>query len=187
MAARDHSDTRTKIIRDFGNQPDYVLYTDACATGGKMAAVLSRAQNPKSRQVDQTAKGACPRFWIGKFERANLIYGLFELLTLVAYVAQSKIKLRNRTINIYLYNDNSNAALIRGDSDTEIIARLVCHFWRIAQEVNLTVWIGRVASNLNIADVPTRLQTFPYPVRERVEFKNLFKLTIVVDRAFSQL
>ena len=61
------------------------------------------------------------------FHNTNLIYGV-DLLTLVAYVAQNKIKLRNRTINIYLDNDNSNAALIRGDSDTEIIARLVFHF-----------------------------------------------------------
>ena len=105
-------------------------------------------------------------------------------MALVAYVAQNKTKLRNCTIDIYLDNDNSNAALIRGDSDTEIIARLVCHFWRIAQEINLTVWIGRVASKLNISGVPARLQP-PIPSAGKSRVQKPPKLMIEAERAFS--
>ena len=114
-----------------------------------MEAAPSRTQKPKSRQADQLATGKWPMFRQNKFAIANLFYRL-EILKLVALVARNKTKLKKRTIDIYLGSDNSNASPIRGDSDTEIIAMLVCALWRMAQAISLTVWIGGVAPKLNI-------------------------------------
>ena len=118
----------SEIAREWEAVPDCVLYTDSRAIGSKLAAVLFKTANGKLKISDEITKGPRAKFRIERFAQPNLAYEL-ELLAIIGYIAQNKIRFRDRAINIYVYNDNPIAALIKAGSNTEIIARTVCHFW----------------------------------------------------------
>ena len=63
---------------------------------------------------------------------------------------------------VYIDNNNCLAALIRGDSNTDIIAVLVARFWRTVQRRDICVWFSRVKSTLNPPDLPTRAKKLSF-------------------------
>ena len=103
---------------------------------------------------------------------------------MVEYVARGKSNLKNRTINICLDNDNANAALVRGGSDTEIVARSVCIFWKIVQGAKLTVCAGRVASKIHKTDALLGIKLPHTRSNAHQNLEILYKLTIRIERAF---
>ena len=117
--------------------------------------------------------------------RANLIYGL-ELLALLAFIFMNRFALKNKSVNIYIDNNNALCALIRGDSNTAVIADMAACFWRLCQQFGIDVWLGRVGSKLNIADHPAREESsLPFKVVKTNDYKNLPKLSQIVLRAHS--
>ena len=73
----------------------------------------------------------------------------------------------------YLGNNNFLAALVRGDSNTEVIAVLVDRFWKLVQRYDIRVWFSRVRSKLNPAYLPTRKKNLPFSAKRRTSFKSL--------------
>ena len=95
---------------------------------------------------------------------------------------------RGKPINIYPDNKSALAALIKGDSDTNIIASTVATSWRALRRFNIDVLLGRVSSKLNIADHPTRSkEELPYECERLAEFAALFKLFMIVTRAHNNV
>ena len=65
-------------------------------------------------------------------------------------------RLKGRRIIAFVDNDAAKEALIKGTSSSKASARLVTDFWRRAAEMELYIWIERVASIANPADAPSR-------------------------------
>ena len=88
--------------------------------------------------------------------------------------------LRGKRINLYIDNNTAASALIRGDCAHPTLAAMVCVFWEIAEAYSIDIWIGRVKSKLNIADIPTRKGPLPFPSVPQAQFRNLYKLLLEV-------
>ena len=129
------------------------------------------------------ARSNVPKVWVEAFRRTNLIYGL-ELSPLLGFVFMNMALLANRTVNIYIDNNNALAALIRGDSNTVIVADMAAVFWRALVALGIDVRLGRVGSKLNIAGIPTRDKPrLPYQALRKEQFEELFTLLDIVRRA----
>ena len=50
---------------------------------------------------------------------------------------------------------------------------MVANFWKLARWLGMAVWIGRVRSKLNVADLPTRIPPLPFDVERISEFNRL--------------
>ena len=53
---------------------------------------------------------------------------------------------------------------------------MVATFWKLAQRLGMAVWIGRVRSKLNAADLPTRSLPLPFDFKRISEFEQLLAL-----------
>ena len=98
------------------------------------------------------------------------------MLAPLSFIWMKRHQLQNKSVNLYIDNNNVITSLVRGDSSNDLIAAMVACFWRIAEAYNIDIWLGRVNTKLNPADLPTRKAKIPFPVKERVEFRELFKL-----------
>ena len=148
---------KPRITSDIKRFPDFVLYSDAASTMSQIAAILFKGGHSGSPKIELLTKGKTPKFWIRLFHRANLIYGL-DLLALLGFIFANRHRLKGSSINAYLDNNNALCALIRGDSNTAVIADMVAVFWLVLQKYGIDIWLGRVCSKLNIADHPTRTE-----------------------------
>ena len=110
------------------------------------------------------------------FRNTARILGL-EKLAIIAFREEFAPKQPN--ICLWLYLDNNNnaiAAIVRGDSPTDIIAIMVARIWEILQSYNIRDWFSRVRSKLNQTDLPNRHKIPPYPIRKSARFQNLNEL-----------
>ena len=82
-------------------------------------------------------------------------------MALVMSVYRFRATLRNRAITIYTDNNAALAALINGDSSPTAAFALVAVFWFLAASYNIAIWLERVETKRNIADLPTRGVTPP--------------------------
>ena len=98
------------------------------------------------------------------------------MLAPLSFLRMHRHKLRNKTVNLYIDNNNVLTSLVRGDSSSDFIASMVACFWRIAESFSIDVWLGRVHSKRNPADLPTRNSHLPFKTLERVEFSQLYTL-----------
>ena len=163
-----------RIPRSPGRAPNFVIYTDAATSSGKIASLLFKGEQLPPKVLIQAASRA-PRFWTRHFRPKNLIFGL-EMLAPLAFVWMIREKLKGSTVNLYIDNNNVITSLIRGDSSCDIISAMVACFWRTAEAYSIDIWVGRVSSKRNPADIPTREALFPFPINKRVEFRELYKL-----------
>ena len=176
-----------RITRDIKRFPDFVLYSDAASTRSQIAAILFKGGQSGPPKIELLTKGGTPKFWIRLFHRTNLIYGL-ELLALLGFIFANRHRLKGSSINAYLDNNNALCALIRGDSNTAVIADMVAVFWLVLQKYGIDIWLGRVCSKLNIADHPTRTESsLPYKVLATAPYRELFKLAQIVLKAKEHL
>ena len=77
---------------------------------------------------------------------------------------------RNKTAISPTYNNAASGSLIRGAFADEAIDKYLALFWAISDHFNITVWIERLVSASNIADLPTRNNPSPTPDRAKREF-----------------
>ena len=77
---------------------------------------------------------------------------------------------------IYLDNNNRLEAIVRGGSNTGIIAILVARFWHMVHRFDICAWFSRVRSDLNPADLPTRGEKLPFCPRFRAGFSPFIPL-----------
>lgn len=177
------TELRPKVTRSVSRFPDFVIYSDAATSSNRIAALLFTGGQKGDPIVLLEACSGVPKAWNEAFHKTNLIYGL-ELLALLGFIYMNRALLANCTVNIYIDNNNALASVIRGDSNTTIIADMVAVFWRALVALGIDVWLGRVGSKLNIADIPTRDKPrLPFKVLQRSQYKELFTLLDIVRRA----
>ena len=155
-------------------RPHWILYTDAATSTRLLCAVLFHGDS-STPHIKACCTSAAPIPWEYLFRHTTLIYGL-ELLALVAFFEDWAPRLAGSCIWVYLDSNNCLAAIVRGDSDTAVIAILVARFWKIVQRHNICVWFSRVNTKLNPADRPTRNQILPYRTAQHLSFKSLRSL-----------
>ena len=166
-----------RIIRPRSPFPDYVLFTDASYEESPLvsgiAAILFRGasqflEGSRSRGqatlpvVAVYTRDATPDD-IAHFRDTSVIYGL-ELFAAVAAIFSLRYQLRGCSITVYIDNNAALSALIKGDSCSMKVARLIAFMWYISATFDITLWFERVSSALNIADLPSRGVKLPSPI-----------------------
>ena len=155
-------------------QPDFVVYTDAATLSNKMAATALQKREWALSALNLLTPNV-PRFWENHFRRENIILGS-EMRTFVAFLNSEQKLSHHKRINIYMDNDPAANALIRGDCSNPFLTSMVCIFRKLVGDLSLDVWIGRVGSQVNPADLPTRGAKIPFDAPLTAQFKNLYKL-----------
>ena len=169
-------DCTPRVATPRPRRPHWIVYTDAATTPPMLCALLFHGG--RSTPVLHTACSArAPAIWPYFSRPTALIYGL-EMLALVLFFEDYAAFLRDSCCWVYLGNNNCLAALVRGDSNAGIIAVLVARFWLLIQRFNICVWLPRVHSDLNPADLPTRGKTLPSRSRFRKGFSSFRPLSI---------
>ena len=69
--------------------------------------------------------------------------------------------LLDSSINLYMDSNNCIASLTMGDTPCDFLAVMVAVFWKMCQFYPIDIWIGRVRSKLNIADLLTKRVKLP--------------------------
>ena len=100
---------------------------------------------------------------IAHFRDTSAIYGP-ELFTVVAAISSMHHTLRNRPASVYLGINADLPALIKADSSSAPVSRLISLARYAESAYNITLWFGRVSSALNIADPPPRGETLSAPL-----------------------
>ena len=98
----------------------------------------------------------------------------------ILWTAQSF--LRGKRVNLYIGNDTASNTMIRGDCADPFLAAMIKTFWKLAEKLQVDIWISRVGSTVNPADLPTRNKTLPFPIQLNIQFKSLFALLCEVGR-----
>ena len=169
------TELRPRVPRGIQRSPFWVLFTDAATKTNLMAAILFRGGACSSPRIQFSMVGSVPSAWLKRFHSRNKIYGS-ELLAVVAFVWAHAKLLAGKSVNLYIDSNNAIAALTRGDTPDDFLASLVSVFWKLAQAFSIDIWIGRVRSKLNIADLPTRHVKLPFPVKRSEPFPHLLPL-----------
>ena len=92
----------------------------------------------------------------------------------ILWTAQSF--LRGKRINLYIDNDTASNSMVRGECADPFLAAMIRSFWKLSEKLQIDVWIGRVGSSVNPADLPTRQKTLPFSIKHTIQFKSLFAL-----------
>ena len=163
-----------RVISFERSKPDWVIYTDASfepgPVGGHIAAIFFRIAPQSAALNAELVLSSQPSVEeISFFASTSTIFGL-ELSAIVLALFRSRATLRNRAVVIYTDNNAALAALINGDSSSKAAFALIAIFWFIAASYNIAVWLERVDTKRNIADLPTRGVSLPFPFKERANF-----------------
>ena len=147
---------RPRVVSTQGRYPDWITYSDAATTTGIMACVVSRRNDsPHSPRIRIARWVKAHPDWLGIFDDAYLIYGL-ETLALALTIADPDLPIGNSLVACCVDNKNALCALVRSDSDTLIVSALSRIFWAVCVVRGIAHWLGRVDSDFNIPDLPTR-------------------------------
>ena len=163
-----------RIPRGISRIPDFIIYTGAATLSNKMAA-LAFSRKGDAPVISQLLVSNVPRFWKNHFHRKNIILGS-EMLAPIAFLRSDPRLFRHKRANLYMDNDPSANALIRGGCGNPFLASTVCIFWKIVDAYPLDVWIGRVAPGANPSDLPTRGVKLTFEIKNIAQLKNLYKL-----------
>ena len=169
-----------RVIKFDRSHPDWVLYTDAAfeesGAGARIAAVLFKVSpgGPSNEiRAELLLYRAPDPGEIAFFEETSTIFGL-ELVAAVLAIFHQKERLRNSAVTLYMDNNAALAALINGDSSAKSAFYLIALFWFLAAKFNIAIWLERVDTKRNIADLPTRSVKLPFEVRESHPFPTLY-------------
>ena len=127
---------------------------------------------PEHSGLSITLKEGPPSVWLHRFRRKSKISGA-ELLAALAFFRTHQTLLKNASVALCLDSNNAIESLLRGDSCDSFISATVAVFWKLTQQLGIAIWVGRVKSELTVADFPTRSLPVPYPAEHSSEFKNL--------------
>ena len=109
------------------------------------------------------------------FDSTNLIEGV-ELLSLVAFVMEQKEILAGRSVVEFVDNNCALCAAIKASSRSDVISHLAQLFGDTVQRNDIKIWLERVPSARNIADLPTREVKIPSVA---LEYRSFTQLNIV--------
>ena len=79
-----------------------------------------------------------------------------EMLDPLAFLWKAPKLLHRRRVNLYSDKDTSPNTLIVGDCADPFLAAMIKAFWKLAERLQLDIWIGTAGSTVNPADLPTR-------------------------------
>ena len=141
---------------------DTIIYTDAATSTMIMAIILiSLSKCQTSKRLFHCCGIRASGAMIQLFPDTSQIYGL-ELTALVLTVADPRIPLDNSRITRYVDNNNILRALIKADCCRVVISGLTRLFWDICAVWGITHRLERVGIDVNISDIPTRGDEFPF-------------------------
>ena len=169
---------KPRIPRQVNCPPDFIVYTDAALLTRRLAALVISARR-SGLVADLLAVSTTPFARFKLFHKRNPIIGM-EMLAPLALLWTAQSLLRGRRVNLYIDNDTASNTLIKGDCADAFLAAMIKAFWKLAEKLQIDIWIGRVGSPVNPADLPTRRKTLPFPIRNSIQFKNLFSLLLEV-------
>ena len=153
------SEFTPRIAAPRARRPRWIIYTGAATNHPMLCALLFRGGR-SSPDLHTACAARAPAIWPYFFRHAALIYGL-ELLDPVLSIDDHAAFLNGSCCWVYLCNNNFLETLIRGDSNTGIIAILVSRFWQLVQRFDICVWFSRVHLDLNPADPPLLVRSSP--------------------------
>ena len=173
-----------RIIRNRKPFPDYVLFTDASYEPEPLVSMMASILFRGPPGALEGGRGGCPKLLpvvavytrnataadIAHFNETSVIYGL-ELYAVVASVFSLRYQLQGKTLSIYIDNNAALSALIKGDSCSIRVGRLISFLWYLSAAFDITLWFERVSSALNIADLPSRGVKLPSPLQESQKFE----------------
>ena len=174
------SSLHPRIPRPSNCPPDLVIYTDAALLSRRLAAIII-STGQSGIKADLLAVSQTPSSWFKLFHKRNPIIGM-ELMAPLAILWTAQSLLMGKRINLYIDNDTASNTLIRGDCADPFLSSMIKAFWRLAEKLQLDIWVGRVGSPVNPADLPTRFKNLPFPVKRSIHFKSLFALLMEVKR-----
>ena len=168
------SSLKPRVPRRFSQSPDFIVYTDSDLLSNRIAGLIMTLTD-SGPMITLFCEAAVPQFWKSKFHRKNPIIGM-EMLDPLALIHTAAPKFINKRVNLYIDNDTASNTLIRAGCQDPVLAAMIGQFWKKAEQLGADIWIVRVPSEVNPADLPTRGKDWPFPIMERVQFKNLFRL-----------
>ena len=95
---------------------------------------------------------------LGEQHKKQIIFECETLAAVVAFVLWSKFFSSKRCM-LYVDNEGSKFALIKGFADNDIVDKLAHLFATLETDIYSFLWIARVASFSNVADKPSRGDT----------------------------
>ena len=98
------------------------------------------------------------RVLLGEQHKKQIIFECETLAAVIAFILWSKVFEAKRSI-LYVDNEGSKFALIKGFADNEVVDKLAYLFATVETGIHSFLWIARVASYSNIADKPSRGDT----------------------------
>ena len=143
--------------RPLPHRPIYIrriAYADAATSSSAIFALLfdSSAAAPT---IHQSWTARSHTTWGYLFRNTARIIGL-ELLATLAFIEEFAPRRPKSPLWLYVDNNNALAAIVRGDSPTDIVAIMVARIWGTLTKYNIHAWFTRVRSKLNPPDLPTR-------------------------------
>ena len=108
-------------------------------------------------------------------ESTNLIDGM-GILSIVAFIVEHGARLADKAVAVYIDNNCALSALVKGSAKSEVLANVVQIFWLYVQKFEIEIWLQRVPSTRNIADLPTRGRRIPFQAEEELRFSKLDQL-----------
>ena len=169
---------RSRIVSFRPPSPHFIIYTDASWSDkkgkGRIAALLFEQS---SGRLLETLSSEAPSRLAKLFLDANssAIYGL-ELFALVAAFAVWQARLAGLQVTAFVDNDPASNGVVKGSAGTAIAKNFIRRFWQLALIRSIFVWIERVPSPLNWADMPTRGVELPVKSKLTREFPLLNEL-----------
>ena len=156
------SSLHPRVPRFSNRKPDLVVYTDAALLSRRIAAVVLSTKNRKIEAI-MLVEATTPQSWFRKFHQRNPIIGM-EMLAPLGAVWTLTSLFADKCINLYIDNDTTANTLIRGECTDAFLSAMIRAFWKLSEEIKADIWIGRVGSKVNPADLPTRHKSFPSPL-----------------------
>ena len=146
--------------------PDWVIYDDASFNDSQkeahLAAIFLSTQGPYEIQAPLVLTGQPTAGDIAFFKTTSVIFGL-ELSAAVLAISQARHRLQGKAVTIYMDNNAALAAIVNGDSTSIAAFRLIATLWYLVAAHDISLWLERVDTAKNIADLPTRNRPFPFP------------------------
>ena len=170
------SSVLTRVVTLRPRFPKFIIYSDASWSDkrgqGRIAALLF---DRSSGALLEVLSSAAPPRLATLFKDSSIIYGL-ELFALVACFAVWQAVLAGFQVTAYVDNDPASNGLVKGSAPHPIAQNFIRRFWQLTLTRSISVWLERVPSPINWADMPTRYVKLPTETLSEREFPFLDEL-----------
>ena len=177
------SSVHKRIVSVRPHFPRYIIYSDASWSEkrgqGRIAALLF--DQASGALLDVLSSPSPPDF-PPLFHDSSVIYGL-ELFALVASFAVWQAVLAGHQVTAYVDNDPASNGLVKGAAHHHIAQNFIRRFWQLTLKNSISVWVERVPSPINWADMPTRKVKIPV---ESLSFREFPKINELIKMFLAQ-